>query len=77
MPVLIWIIHHNLLQALYIALISLITYPEYVEPLRNEIESVVSEHGWTKASMGRLHKMDSFLMEATRIHTLYGGLSLT
>ena len=41
--------------------------PEYLAPLRAEIERVIGEHGWTKDAMGRLHKLDSFLKESGRL----------
>ncbi|GJJ15666.1 hypothetical protein Clacol_009944 [Clathrus columnatus] len=43
--------------------------PEYVGPLREEIESVISEHGWSKASLSYMHKLDSFIMESQRVKT--------
>ncbi|KAJ7185756.1 cytochrome P450 [Mycena filopes] len=52
----------NFLQALY----SLASHLEYVEPLREEIESVVRSEGWTKAAMGKMVKLDSFLKESSR-----------
>ncbi|KAJ7918487.1 cytochrome P450 [Mycena leptocephala] len=39
---------------------------EYVEPLREEIESVLRTEGWTKAAMGKMVKLDSFLKESSR-----------
>ncbi|CDO73010.1 hypothetical protein BN946_scf185007.g64 [Trametes cinnabarina] len=46
--------------------------PEYMEPLREEIESIVREEGWTKNAMGRMWKLDSFLRESLR----YNGIGL-
>ena len=44
--------------------------PEYVEPLRDELEQVIAaERGETQLSpraLGRLQKMDSFLKESQR-----------
>jgi len=48
-------------------LYRLIVNPDYLEPLRQEIESAVAEEGWTKAGMDKLHKLDSFLQETQRI----------
>ena len=45
--------------------------PECIEPLRGEVESIVKEQGWTKASMFNMRKLDSFLREAQR----FGGFS--
>ena len=55
------------IQSLSDALFYLAAYPEYVEPLRAELESVTREYGWTKEAMVRLHKLDSFLKEVGRI----------
>ncbi|KAK7442539.1 hypothetical protein VKT23_016137 [Stygiomarasmius scandens] len=41
--------------------------PEVIAALREEVESVVEEHGWTKVSMGYLRKMDSFMKEVARM----------
>ena len=46
-------------------------YSHYIDELRQEIESVVAEHGWTKLAMGQMRKLDSFLKEAQRF-TSYG-----
>ena len=53
------------IQILY----RLVLTPEYLEPLRQEIEAVVAEEGWTKAGMDKLHKLDSFVRETQRIDT--------
>jgi cytochrome P450 len=45
----------------------LATYPEYVQPLREEIESVIQEHGWRKASVAKMTKLDSFVKETMRL----------
>ena len=38
-----------------------------MESLRQEVESVVAEEGWTKAGVDRMHKIDSFIRETLRI----------
>ena len=45
----------------------LLAHPEYIEPLRQEVESVVAKEGWTKAGMDQMHKIDSFVRETQRI----------
>jgi len=57
-------------QVLY----RLLANPKYVEPLRQEIEAVIAEEGWTKAGMDKLHKLDSFLRETQRMNTTGIGL---
>ncbi|TEB19828.1 cytochrome P450 [Coprinellus micaceus] len=49
------------------ALFDLAIRPEYVEPLRAEIEEVIGAHGWTKEAMGHLVKLDSFMKESSRL----------
>ena len=45
----------------------LLSHPEYIEPLRQEVEAVVAEKGWTKAGMDKMRKIDSFVRETQRI----------
>jgi hypothetical protein len=47
-------------------LYRLLPHPEYFEPLRQEVEAVVAEEGWTKTGMDKMHKLDSFVREALR-----------
>lgn len=41
-------------------LCRLLAHPEYIEPIREEIDAVISKEGWTIAA---IDKMDSFLRE--------------
>ena len=50
-------------QVLY----RLLSHPEYMEPLRQEVDAVISEEGWTKAGIDKMHKIDSFLRETQRL----------
>jgi hypothetical protein len=45
----------------------LLANPEYIEPLRQEVDAVIKEEGWTKAGIDKMHKIDSFLRETQRI----------
>jgi hypothetical protein len=45
----------------------MLAHPEYIEPLRREIEAVVAEEGWTRAGMDKMHKIDSFIRETQRM----------
>jgi len=47
---------------------DLLSNPEYIEPLRHDVETAVAEEGWTKAGMDKMHKVDSFLRESQRIN---------
>jgi hypothetical protein len=43
--------------------------PEYIQPLREEVESIVKEQGWTKSAIFNMRKLDSFLREAQRLNS--------
>ncbi|KAF8825453.1 hypothetical protein HHX47_DHR7000510 [Lentinula edodes] len=48
------------------ALYQLAAHPELVVPLREEVEAIVEESGWTKEGVGKMRKLDSFLKETLR-----------
>lgn len=64
----------------YHALVDLAAHPEYIAPLREEIERVIAEDGYSvdesgtkklkKQSFPKLTKMDSFLKESQRFNPL-------
>ncbi|KAJ3994525.1 cytochrome P450 [Lentinula boryana] len=58
------------------AIFCLAANPHLAQPLREEIENIVAEFGWTKAAMGKMWKLDSFLKETQRL-TGIGGLTMT
>ncbi|PCH34739.1 cytochrome P450 [Wolfiporia cocos MD-104 SS10] len=43
---------------------------EYADPLREEAESALRTHGWTKHAINQLVKTDSFLKEASRLNAI-------
>ncbi|KAN0130729.1 Cytochrome P450 [Lactarius tabidus] len=49
------------------AFYHLLSNPEYIEPLRHDVDTAVAEEGWTKAGMDKMLKVDSFLRESERI----------
>lgn len=49
-------------------LLDLAAHPEVLEPLREEIQSVVEKRGWTKLAMSELVKLDSFMRESAGIN---------
>ncbi|KAH8996773.1 cytochrome P450 [Lactarius akahatsu] len=51
-------------------LYRLLSNPEYVEPLRHDVEIAIAEEGWTKAGLDKMHKIDSFLRETQRLDSL-------
>ena len=46
-----------------------------MEPLREEVESIIAEEGWSKASIGKMRKLDSFLKESQRLNGVGCGES--
>ncbi|KAF7367742.1 hypothetical protein MSAN_00838100 [Mycena sanguinolenta] len=58
------------------ALFDLTTHPEYLLPMREEVEHVVAEEGWSKAALNSMVKIDSFLRESQRLNT-NGSLGMT
>ena len=60
-------------QSMTHALFGLAATPQYLQPLREEIEPIVAAEGWTKAAMGKMWKLDSFLRESQRFNGI--GLS--
>ncbi len=40
---------------------------QYIESLRQEVDAVISEEGWTKGGIDKIHKLDSFIREAKRL----------
>jgi Cytochrome P450 len=54
-------------------LYRLLANPEYTEPLREEVNTVIKEEGWTKAGIDRMYKIDSFLRETQRLDGLTTG----
>ncbi|KAJ3561249.1 hypothetical protein NP233_g10308 [Leucocoprinus birnbaumii] len=64
---------HTTTMAFTQAMYDLAVHPEYVKELREEAETVIAEEGWTKVTLQKLRKMDSFIKES---HRLNGGTSL-
>lgn len=59
------------MQSFTHALFHLAAAPEYIELLRTEVESVVTEEGWTKNALGKMQRLDSFMRESQR----YNGIN--
>jgi hypothetical protein len=55
------------------ALIELISRPEYVKPLREDVCEAIKQHGFTAAACYQMHKLDSFLKESFRMNPLVSG----
>ena len=48
----------------------LAAHPEWQKPLREEAEAVTKAEGWTKDSVNKMVKVDSFLRESQRSKTI-------
>lgn len=42
--------------------------PQYIEPLKQEVQEKIKEHGWTKTAMDAMWKTDSFCKESLRLN---------
>ena len=56
------------------ALYDLAVHPEYVEPLRQEIETLVAAEGWRYPTLAKMDKLDSFLKESMRYHPISSSI---
>ncbi|GLB41513.1 putative cytochrome p450 [Lyophyllum shimeji] len=52
------------------ALLYLAAYPEYIKPLREEVQEIVDQEGWTHSAISRMIKVDSFIKESMRLNSL-------
>jgi len=50
------------------ALFDLASFPKYMKPLREEVEAITKQEGWTKAALDQMQKLDSFIKESQRLH---------
>ncbi|KAH9895701.1 cytochrome P450 [Cubamyces lactineus] len=50
------------------AIYHLAERPEYLISLREEIEPIIQEEGWTKNAISRMWKLDSFIRESQRLN---------
>ncbi len=55
------------------ALYYLASSPEFAELLREEIDVIVREYGWTKGGLDQVKKVDSFLRESQRLKPVKNG----
>ncbi|KAM6503673.1 Cytochrome P450 [Amanita muscaria] len=58
---------HTTTMSFTFVLYELATRPEYIQPLREEVEAVMKEEGWSKGSVRKLWKVDSFIKECLRV----------
>lgn len=63
-----------MIQTITHALYHLAERPELLQPLREEIETLLKEEGgWTKNALAKMWKLDSFLRESQR----HNGVNLS
>jgi hypothetical protein len=65
---LIILINKSWLQTFTHALYHLAAMPDYMQLMRDEVEAVVSEEGWTKNAISKMYRIDSFLKETQRFN---------
>ncbi|KAG2417906.1 hypothetical protein HFD88_001005 [Aspergillus terreus] len=58
---------YNLSNALSYLLFDLATYPEHIEPLRQELQEVLKGEPVNKENIQKLKKLDSFIRESQRL----------
>jgi cytochrome P450 len=56
-----------------VILYDLAERPEYITPIREEVEKIVSINSWTKSSVMKMRKLDSFVKEVLRYNTSARG----
>jgi len=61
---------HTTSQIFTHALYELAAHPEWLDVLRQEVDSVVEAEGWTKDGMQKMTRLDSFLRESQRLNVL-------
>ncbi|RMJ20110.1 hypothetical protein CDV36_000278 [Fusarium kuroshium] len=64
---------HTTTETITGCVLDIASYPEIVQPLREEIISVIGENSWAKTSLYKLKLMDSFMKESQRRH--YMGIT--
>ncbi|KAF8702620.1 hypothetical protein AX14_014402 [Amanita brunnescens Koide BX004] len=61
---------HTATMTFTYVLYDLATHPEYVQPMRDEVEAALQEDGWTHTAIGKLSKVDSFVKESLRLSVI-------
>lgn len=47
-----------------------------MQPLREEVETIIAKEGWTKAALMKMWKLDSFMKESQRFNGIVSSTSL-
>jgi len=67
---------HTTSTAFTHTLYNLAAMPQYIQPLREEVEAVVAKDGWSKMSLTKMRKLDSFIRESLRFNASGGAISM-
>ncbi|TRX96044.1 hypothetical protein FHL15_003186 [Xylaria flabelliformis] len=59
---------HTSTEAITSALLSIVAHPEILQPLRDEVISIIGSEGWSRQTLYKMRLMDSFLKENQRCH---------
>ena len=60
---------HTVTGAIVDSLYEACARPEYIEPLRQEIQQALDEEGgWNKVTLSKMRKLDSFMKEVQRMY---------
>ncbi|KAF8128435.1 cytochrome P450 [Boletus edulis] len=66
---------HTTSSAFTQALFYLAANPQYLQPLRAEVEDIVEKDGWSKVAVDKMRRVDSFLKECLRFDGVIATLS--
>ncbi|KAI6039636.1 cytochrome P450 [Pisolithus marmoratus] len=58
---------HSPTETFIHALYYLAAHPQYIKLLREEVDTVIKEYGWTKEAIAQMWRVDSFLAETERL----------
>ncbi|OSX67199.1 hypothetical protein POSPLADRAFT_1130463 [Postia placenta MAD-698-R-SB12] len=58
---------HTASNSITHALFNLAAHTQYMQPLREEVEDIIKEHGWTYNAIKEMWKLDSFMRESQRL----------
>ncbi|KAJ7649598.1 cytochrome P450 [Mycena rosella] len=59
---------HTSTIAFHHTLLDLAAHPSHIQPMREEVERVIRQDGWTKAALNNMHQVDSFIRESQRLN---------
>lgn len=63
----------NMTEFAVVCALQLCESPECVQPLREEVMSVLREYGWSKTALSSMKLLDSFMKEVHRLHAAQIG----